>query len=140
MVHDEPGPAFSDAIASPHKAGGGAQPDANHNAFKPLTLDVELYQAYLDDPSLSDADRQELCSALWSIVTSFVDLGFGIHPLQQATRSAASDACGSTDPVDEIAAAITPPDVVASTSCETTNKQNKDAVLPLAGTADKEAS
>jgi hypothetical protein len=127
MAHDGPGPAFSDATAPSPKAGGGALTDAQHYALKPLTLDVELYQAYLDDPSLSDADRQELCAALWSVVTSFVDLGFGIHPLQQATRSAASEPCGSNNPIKQIAAAITPPDVVASKSCETKSNQDSEA-------------
>lgn len=51
--------------------------------FAPLTLDVELYESYLDDPSIEDADKRELIENLWSIMVSFVDLGFGIHPAQQ---------------------------------------------------------
>ncbi|QEW21466.1 hypothetical protein LA6_003677 [Marinibacterium anthonyi] len=49
-----------------------------------LGIDVEKYQAYLDDPSLSDAQRAEIMNALWSIMMAFVELGFGVHPVQQA--------------------------------------------------------
>ena len=52
--------------------------------FAPLKLDVELYQSHLDDPSIEEADKRELIEVLWSIMVSFVDLGFGIHPAQQA--------------------------------------------------------
>jgi len=49
-----------------------------------LTVDYALYERYLADSGLSDAEKQEFLDALWSIIVSFVDLGFGIHPLQQA--------------------------------------------------------
>lgn len=52
-----------------------------------LTLDVDYYQAFLDDTELPDHKKQELIEALWSIVIGFVDLGFGIHPLQQRKHS-----------------------------------------------------
>lgn len=48
-----------------------------------LTVDVEKYQALLDDPSLSEAQKEEFLRALWSIVVTFVELGFGVHPLQE---------------------------------------------------------
>jgi hypothetical protein len=50
-----------------------------------LTLDYALYERYLADSGLSDAEKREFLDALWSIIVSFVDLGFGVHPLQQAT-------------------------------------------------------
>ncbi|MFA5581623.1 MAG: hypothetical protein WDA25_06685 [Paracoccaceae bacterium] len=53
-------------------------------AAKPmLTVDVERYQAYLDDPGLSNEQKQEFLHALWSIIVTFVDLGFGVHPVQE---------------------------------------------------------
>jgi hypothetical protein len=52
-----------------------------------LTLDVELYQHYLDDSDLSDAEKAELLETLWSIICEFVRLGFGIHPIQQAQNA-----------------------------------------------------
>ena len=48
-----------------------------------LEVDVAKYQAYLDDAGLSDEQKQELIEALWSIIVGFVDLGFGVHPVQE---------------------------------------------------------
>ena len=48
-----------------------------------LTIDWELYGKYLDESDLPDAEKQEFLETLWSIVVSFVDLGFGVHPAQQ---------------------------------------------------------
>jgi len=58
-----------------------------------LSVDVALYQSYLDDTGLSDAQKEELLHTLWSIVWSFVDLGFDVHPLQEA--------CGQNDEIVE---------------------------------------
>ena len=52
-----------------------------------LTIDWELYGKYLDESDLSDAEKREFLETLWSIVVSFVDLGFGVHPLQQVTEN-----------------------------------------------------
>jgi hypothetical protein len=41
-----------------------------------LTVDVEKYQAYLDGADMSEAQKEEFLQALWSIMVSFVDLGF----------------------------------------------------------------
>lgn len=49
-----------------------------------VAIDVERYQAYLDDPNLSPEHRKEILEALWAIMTAFVQLGFGVHPAQQA--------------------------------------------------------
>lgn len=48
-----------------------------------MTLDVEKYQAYLDDADMTEAQKNEFLQALWSIIVSFVDMGFGVHPLQE---------------------------------------------------------
>jgi hypothetical protein len=75
------------------KTGAGDTP-----GFQALTLDVELYQGFIDDPEMSDADKRKLIETLWSIMVSFVDLGFGIHPLQQAQEGNGSVG----EPGDEI--------------------------------------
>lgn len=49
-----------------------------------VEIDVERYQAYLDDTDLSPEHRREMLEALWTIITAFVELGFGVHPTQQA--------------------------------------------------------
>jgi hypothetical protein len=56
-----------------------------------LTLDMELYQHYLDDSDLSDAEKAELLETLWSIICEFVRLGFGVHPVQQAQNACGKD-------------------------------------------------
>ena len=52
-----------------------------------LTIDWELYGKYLDKCDASDAEKQEFLEILWSIAVSFVELGFGVHPLQQVTNN-----------------------------------------------------
>lgn len=54
-------------------------------AAKPrVEIDIEKYQAYLDGSGLTPAQKEDFLRALWSIVVAFVDLGFGVHPVQQA--------------------------------------------------------
>jgi hypothetical protein len=50
-----------------------------------LTIDWELYGKYLDESDLSDAEKREFLETIWAIVVSAVDLGFGVHPVQQAS-------------------------------------------------------
>ena len=54
-----------------------------------VEIDTAKYQKYLDDPSLSEEQKEEIIMALWSIITAFVDLGFGVHPAQEACGKAA---------------------------------------------------
>lgn len=49
-----------------------------------ITVDYEAYAHLLDDADLSEDDKRELLQALWSIICSFVQLGYGVHPAQQA--------------------------------------------------------
>ncbi len=58
--------------------------NANTAPGTALSIDWELYGSYLDESDLSEQQKREFIQTLWSIVVSFVDLGFGIHPLQQA--------------------------------------------------------
>ncbi|WP_107496001.1 hypothetical protein [Thalassobius sp. I31.1] len=54
-----------------------------------LTIDWEAYLPFFEDADISEAQKRELIETLWGVMTAFVDLGFGIHPVQQA--------CGKTD-------------------------------------------
>lgn len=56
-----------------------------------LSIDVELYQHYLDDSGLSEAEKKELLETLWGIVCEFVMMGFNVHPVQQAQQSCVKD-------------------------------------------------
>lgn len=55
----------------------------NRPARNVITLDVERYKHLLDDPALTETQKEEFLQALWSIVVTFVELGFGVHPLQE---------------------------------------------------------
>lgn len=57
---------------------------ASPSHFKALTIDYDLYATYLEDSDLTDEQKREFINTLWNIMVGFVDLGFGIHPLQQA--------------------------------------------------------
>jgi len=48
-----------------------------------VTVDVKKYQSWIDDSGLSEEKKEEFLQALWSIVVAFVELGFGVHPLQE---------------------------------------------------------
>lgn len=48
-----------------------------------LSIDWERYGAYLEESDLSDEEKIEFIKTLWSIMVSFVDLGFRISPLDQ---------------------------------------------------------
>lgn len=65
-----------------------------------LTLDVSLYEKYLEDTNLTDEQKKEFLETLWSLVVSFVDLGFDIHPIQQACGEKAN---GGEFPAQDIA-------------------------------------
>lgn len=51
---------------------------------KPVVhVDFARYQEFLDNTEMSEAQREEFLKALWSIIVAFIDLGFGIHPVQE---------------------------------------------------------
>lgn len=55
-----------------------------HPGKHSLEIDMERYQTYLDDPALTPDQKTEIIEALWTIITAFVQLGFGVHPTQLA--------------------------------------------------------
>ena len=57
-----------------------------------LTIDWQAYAAMLEESDWSDEQKRELVETLWSIVVAFVDLGFGVHPAQQACGQASAEA------------------------------------------------
>lgn len=59
-------------------------PNFNPETAPPtLTIDWDAYLPFFEDDDISEEDKHQLIEALWSIAVSFVDLGFGIHPVQQ---------------------------------------------------------
>jgi len=63
--------------------------DVFNRPARPIVgVDVEKYKAFLDDPALTETQKEEFLQALWSIIVAFVELGFGVHPLQEVCDSA----------------------------------------------------
>ncbi len=80
--------------AAMKKGGAAAMKDEFSSGNVPkciVEIDTAKYQKYLDDPSLDDEQRGQIIEALWLIITAIVDLGFGVHPMQELIDD---DACG----------------------------------------------
>lgn len=61
-----------------------------------MSIDWEAYLPFIEDPTIPEDQKRDLIETLWSITLAFVDLGFGLHPVQQS--------CGQGD--DALAPAI----------------------------------
>lgn len=48
-----------------------------------IGIDYARYDHYLKNADLTQQQKQEFLDTLWNIVVGFVDLGFGVHPIQQ---------------------------------------------------------
>lgn len=79
----------------------GRQTGETANPRPSVSIDWELYASYLEESDLSDEQKRDFIETLWSIVLAFVDLGFGIHPTQQALEK-------SMGQNEEICASIVP--------------------------------
>lgn len=74
-----------------------------------LSIDVARYQEYLDGSDLTPEQKEEFLRAMWSVVVTFVELGYGVHPLQEACGKdagghdqgpqKAGDSLNSDDPI-----------------------------------------
>lgn len=68
-------------------------PDTECQDTKPtyptLNIDWDLFGSMLEDSDLSEGEQREMIEVLANIVFAFVDLGFGIHPTQQACEQQA---------------------------------------------------
>ena len=47
-----------------------------------LALDPERYRSYLESFEMSQAEQDELLQTLWNILSTFVDIGFGLDSVQ----------------------------------------------------------
>ena len=51
-----------------------------------LTLDLEKYLGGLKDWDISEDQKTEFIYTLWNILRNFAEIGFEIHPAQQAQK------------------------------------------------------
>lgn len=59
--------------------------------FRALQFDPAEFLHFIEDEDISEADAVALLEVIWQIMVAFVDLGFGIHPVQQAMDNSAED-------------------------------------------------
>ncbi len=76
-----------------------SQVEINQTKPPSVAFNAAPYMRYLEDSDLPDADKQALLEALWRVVSGFVELGFGVHPVQQAQAEAGAYAasCGQSE-------------------------------------------
>lgn len=68
-----------------------------------IAVDVERYQAYLDGSDLTQAEKEEFLQTLWGIIVSFVEWGYGVHPLQEVCgKEAESGSKTATEAFDAV--------------------------------------
>ena len=68
-------------------------PDTDHKTGGlRVNVDFAAYLPYLEDEDISEDEKRAFLQALWGIITDFVALGFGVHPLQHI-----EDACGQVE-------------------------------------------
>ncbi len=74
-------------------------------AMGPLPFNPEKYLSYIDDPHLTDTQKTEFLQTLWTIMSAFVDLGFGVDSvmpiLEQKALEAGEDALEESIPTHE---------------------------------------
>lgn len=64
-----------------------------------LVIDWDLYGQYLADSGLPEADKRALIETLWSIMVSFVDLGFRLSPVAESCGLPDAEANAAGRPV-----------------------------------------
>jgi hypothetical protein len=88
---DQPGRPVRDGPAAANNANNADQSAMTDipASLPAIKVDWRLYEHHLADTDLTDDEKREFLEALWYIVLTFVDLGFGIEPVQQAMKAAA---------------------------------------------------
>lgn len=58
--------------------------NTTQKSWPTLTIDFEEFESFLEHVDASDEEKREYIQQWWNLLVNFVDLGFGIHPVQQA--------------------------------------------------------
>jgi len=106
-----------------------SSPDGERGQRPSLTIDYALYEKYLAESDWSENEKREFITTLWSIIVNFVDLGFGVHPLQQADEQGEFDPCGQEIDLTSLMAG----DVISSAKGLPKNQFSKASVRPKTG-------
>jgi len=70
-------------LAMPLTLSESDAPLTEHAAkYSTLPFDAGKYEVYLKDTDLSEPQRAEVLQILWSIMSTFVDIGFGVDSVR----------------------------------------------------------
>ena len=58
--------------------------DTQKSDAKRVEFDFEKYAQFLENSDLTETQKLEHLGAIWRIMSEFVMLGWGVHPIQQA--------------------------------------------------------
>jgi len=75
VSEDTTGRGLADALPEPSQS------------WPALTFNADEFIQYVKDHELSEAEAYEFLAVVWVYVVAWVDLGFGIHPVQQAQKA-----------------------------------------------------
>lgn len=64
---------------------------------KSPTCDPEKYREHVEEFDLSEQEQSELLQTLWSIMATFVDMGFGVDSFQFLPKEALGSVRSDTD-------------------------------------------
>ena len=71
------------------------------SAKRTMTVDVDRYQKYLEGSELTDAEKDQFLQTMWQFIISFVELGYGVHPLQEVCgKNTGTLSSGAKDALD----------------------------------------
>lgn len=59
-------------------------PTNDDRPWPALTIDYQFYERMLEESDVSDEEKKAFIEVWWNLIVNFADLGFEIHPLQQA--------------------------------------------------------
>ncbi|MEM6678423.1 MAG: hypothetical protein AAF675_11190 [Pseudomonadota bacterium] len=92
-----------------------------------VKIDWDHCESLLDGSEMSEDEKKEFIESLWSIVLSFVDLGFGLHPAQQSCgQSASRDELNAIDVVSLLELSPEPAPLHVSEVSAAGQKENSD--------------
>jgi len=64
-----------------------------------LTVDWTVYASFLEDTDMTDDQKRELIETVWTLVVSFIDMGFDVRSPEDACGQDAQSDPDSDDPV-----------------------------------------
>ncbi|MGD1923194.1 MAG: hypothetical protein ACFB03_03255 [Paracoccaceae bacterium] len=77
------------AVATKNNKTKGGKP------YKALVLDVDYYDAMLDRPEMTPAQRKKYLEDWWAIMVGFIDLGWAVEAAQTSCGQDFKDAAAS---------------------------------------------